>query len=188
MKVSPYTLKLKPLERVTREFAHWTGKQFSCSCGLSFDIDTPEIPGLPLPECPNAKEYESHKVTANKPQVVVPMVLKRLSAPEQMMIQDYLNRQAELYVTGIGDPTKKDYRAPQKMAPVDGRPIIMSPAICQVACILSQSQIAPEADQYTFEEIVSFMQAGDMCAQMLRVSWEIQLEDGVDPLASAALG
>lgn len=116
------------------------------------------------------------------------MTLKRLSAPEQLMIQDYLNRQLELYVTGSGEPGEKNYRAPQQMAPVSGRPVVMSPTICQIACIISQSQISPEADQYTFEEIASFVQASDMCAQMYCAALEIQLEDGVDPLAVAALG
>lgn len=188
MKVSPYTLQLNPISKIERTFAHWTGKQFSCSCGHSFDIETPEIPDLSVAECPLSSLDVLHSVTPNNAQVSIPMTFKRLGSAEQLMIQDYLNRQAELYVYGSGTPGKKDYKQPTMLAPVGGKPVTVSPTICQIASILSQAQFMADAERYTFEEFVSFMQADDICMQMIRVSIEVQDMSAEDPLAMAALG
>ena len=192
MKPSPQSLQLKPLTRLIREFSNWTTSQFTCSCGVAFDVETPEK-GLGSPECPgilkdddgNVLPGQLHTVTANKPQVSFQMTFRKIGQMESIAVQDFLDEMAIKYVYGKGQPGQIGYEKPLMLAPVGSHPVKMSPRICQVAAILCKAQLMPDGEMQSFEDIASWMMSDSICEQMVRVSIEIQSLDE-SPLVVAA--
>ena len=183
-KATPYSLQGKPLNKFTRTFSNYINSHFTCSCGLDFNVETPEnYEGIPI--CPNTELNSDHIVVANEPQLKFDVTFKKLSKVDVINVQDYLNEMSIKYIYGSGKKGMKDYVAPLPLPAVAGKLVTITPTLCQIAAILVKSQIME--DPYTFEEICSFMTSDSICEQMLRVTAEIQEDSNDLPFGTAAM-
>jgi hypothetical protein len=179
MKANPYSLILPKFKTITRTFTHYAGKEWLCSCGKSFDGQTDE--------CPFKVGEDPHHAVQNEPQVQFSMTLKVLTQMEAMGIQGLVDKMRIKYLDGYGEKGKQGYVAPIVMAPVGDMPVKMNYEVCRTAAIIFSTQIAPEDEKYSFEEICSWMMSDRICAEMLQASVDVQGDgDDEDPLASPA--
>ena len=181
MKASPHQLRPKRKGVVRKTFSDWTDGRFRCSCGHVFDGNEPECP-LDQDESGSPK----HLVTEQQPALSFDITFKKIGRMDAMAAVSDINEAVQKYVTGYGDPKKKDYIPPIFLPPVADEIVTVSESAIQVACILCKAQVMPEGEHYTLEELLCFMVSDSICEQMCQTAIDIQESGGdgfADPLA-----
>lgn len=133
-----------------------------------------------------ARERWTETFTSADGQLTFDIVLRKLSQAEAVFALDLANMMTEKYVTGYGLRGHKGYIAPQMLPPIDGQPVFVSQSTCQLAATIWRSQVAEDADRYSFEELLGFMVDDAILAQMMAAADKMGTPEvgETDPLAS----
>lgn len=135
---------------------------------------------------PQRQTFEKVFTDPINPDITIKMVLRKLSAMEQISALDTASDMIARYITGYGRPGKPDYVHPLNLPPVDGQAVLISESTARVAAFLFRAQTVPDSERYSFEEIVSFMVSDAFCGQFSAAVADVTgQEDDADPLASS---
>ena len=95
--------------------------------------------------------------------------LRKLTAAEFLIVQEFKRQKVQEYITGTGEPGKDGYIAPKLLDPIDGQPVYISETTCELAATLFRAQSCPDDERYTFEELCGFMVDDNLLDQFSQV-------------------